>query len=62
LRENKLVVITPGFAELAGGGNAEIQEVRSATPEASKTKKSHKYIFVRPEETQPLKKCLFFQT
>jgi peptidyl-prolyl cis-trans isomerase SurA len=41
LREQSYVVIKPGFAELAGGGNSEIQEV-SATPEASKKKKTHK--------------------
>jgi peptidyl-prolyl cis-trans isomerase SurA len=41
LREQSYVVIKPGFAELAGGGNSEIQEV-SATPEASKKKKAHK--------------------
>src|SRR5579863_7241048 len=32
LREQSYVVIKPGYAELAGGGNSEIQEV-SATPE-----------------------------
>jgi peptidyl-prolyl cis-trans isomerase SurA len=41
LREQSYVVIKPGFAELAGGGNSEIQEV-SATPEASKKKKARK--------------------
>jgi peptidyl-prolyl cis-trans isomerase SurA len=41
LREQSYVVIKPGFAELAGGGNSEIQEV-SATPEAAKHKKAHK--------------------
>jgi peptidyl-prolyl cis-trans isomerase SurA len=41
LREQSYVVIKPGFAELAGGGNSEIQEV-SATPEASKQKKARK--------------------
>jgi peptidyl-prolyl cis-trans isomerase SurA len=41
LREESYVVIKPGYAELAGGGNSEILEV-SATPEATKTKKSHK--------------------
>jgi peptidyl-prolyl cis-trans isomerase SurA len=41
LREESYVVIKPGFAELAGGGNSEIQEV-NATPEASKQKKAHK--------------------
>src|SRR6267142_4078532 len=41
LREQSYVVIKPGFAELAGGGNSEIQEV-SVTPEATKAKKAHK--------------------
>lgn len=41
LREQSYVVIKPGYQEIAGGGNSEIQEV-SATPEASKSKKSHK--------------------
>jgi peptidyl-prolyl cis-trans isomerase SurA len=41
LREQSYVIIKPGFQDIAGGGNSEIQEV-SATPEASKTKKSHK--------------------
>jgi peptidyl-prolyl cis-trans isomerase SurA len=41
LREQSYVVIKPGFQEIAGGGNSEIQEV-SATPEASKKKKAHK--------------------
>lgn len=41
LREQSYVVIKPGFQDMAGGGNSEIQEV-SATPEASKKKKGHK--------------------
>ncbi len=41
LREQSYVVIKPGYQEIAGGGNSEIQEV-SATPEASKSKKGHK--------------------
>ena len=41
LREESYVVIKPGYAELAGGGNSEIQEV-SATPENTKIKKGHK--------------------
>jgi len=41
LREQSYVVIKPGYQDLAGGGNSEIQEV-SATPEASKNKKGHK--------------------
>jgi peptidyl-prolyl cis-trans isomerase SurA len=41
LREQSYVVIKPGYAELAGGGNSEIQEV-NATPEATKQKKGRK--------------------
>ena len=51
LREQSYVVIKPGYAELAGGGNSEIQEV-SATPEASKQKKAHKkYILFGKKKT-----------
>src|SRR5215472_7487983 len=38
LREQSYVVIKPGYEDIAGGGNSEIQEV-SATPEANKLKK-----------------------
>ncbi len=41
LREESYVVIKPGYQDVAGGGNSEIQEV-SATPEVTKTKKGHK--------------------
>jgi peptidyl-prolyl cis-trans isomerase SurA len=41
LREQSYVIIKPGYQDMAGGGNSEIQEV-SATPEASKSKKGHK--------------------
>src|SRR5579864_1222215 len=41
LREQSYVVIKPGYQDIAGGGNSEIQEV-SATPEAGKNKKGHK--------------------
>jgi peptidyl-prolyl cis-trans isomerase SurA len=41
LREQSYVVIKPGYEEIAGGGNSEIQEV-SATPEANKAKKGRK--------------------
>jgi peptidyl-prolyl cis-trans isomerase SurA len=41
LREQSYVVIKPGYAELAGGGNSEIQEV-NATPEVTKSKKGRK--------------------
>ena len=41
LREQSYVVIKPGYQDMAGGGNSEIQEV-SATPEVTKSKKGHK--------------------
>jgi peptidyl-prolyl cis-trans isomerase SurA len=41
LREESYVVIKPGYQEMAGGGNSEIEEV-SATPESTKAKKHHK--------------------
>jgi peptidyl-prolyl cis-trans isomerase SurA len=41
LREQSYVVIKPGYLDIAGGGNSEIQEV-SATPEVTKGKKGHK--------------------
>ena len=41
LREQSYVVVKPGYQDMAGGGNSEIEEV-SATPETSKTKKGHK--------------------
>jgi hypothetical protein len=41
LREQSYVVIKPGYQDIAGGGNSEIQEV-SATPEATKSKKARK--------------------
>jgi peptidyl-prolyl cis-trans isomerase SurA len=55
LREQSYVVIKPGYQEIAGGGNSEIQEV-SATPEASKSKKGHKKYLLfgkRPDSGQP---------
>ena len=46
LREQSYVVVKPGYQDMAGGGNSEIQEV-SATPETTKEKKQHKkyYLF-----------------
>jgi peptidyl-prolyl cis-trans isomerase SurA len=41
LREQSYVVIKPGYQDIAGGGNSEIQEV-SATPEVTKSRKGHK--------------------
>jgi peptidyl-prolyl cis-trans isomerase SurA len=55
LREQSYVVIKPGYQEIAGGGNSEIQEV-SATPEASKNKKGHKKYLLfgkKPASGQP---------
>ena len=51
LREQSYVVIKPGYAELAGGSNSEIQEV-NVTPEATKKKKEHKkYILFGKKKT-----------
>jgi peptidyl-prolyl cis-trans isomerase SurA len=41
LREQSYVVIKPGYQDIAGGGNSEIQEV-NATPEVTKAKKNRK--------------------
>ncbi len=41
LREQSYVIIKPAYADTAGGGNSEIQEV-SATPEQTKAKKDDK--------------------
>lgn len=41
LREQSYVVVKPGYQDIAGGSNSEIQEV-SATPEVTKNKKGHK--------------------
>jgi peptidyl-prolyl cis-trans isomerase SurA len=41
LREQSYVIIKPGYQDIAGGGNSEIQEV-TATPEATKSKKGRK--------------------
>jgi peptidyl-prolyl cis-trans isomerase SurA len=41
LREQSFVIIKPGYQDVAGAGNSEIQEV-SATPEVNKEKKGHK--------------------
>jgi peptidyl-prolyl cis-trans isomerase SurA len=45
LREQSYVVIKPGYQDIAGGGNSEIQEV-SATPEASKGAKKGRKKFL----------------
>src|SRR5215471_2106523 len=49
LREQSYVVIKPGYQDMAGGGNSEIEEV-SATPEVTKEKKQHKkYLLFGPK-------------
>jgi len=53
LREQSYVVVKPGYQDIAGGGNSEIQEV-SATPEVTKTRKGHKKFLLfgkRPGDT-----------
>lgn len=45
LREQSYVVIKPGYQDMAGGGNSEIQEV-SATPEANKGPKKGRKKFL----------------
>ncbi|MGB7845735.1 MAG: peptidylprolyl isomerase [Candidatus Acidiferrum sp.] len=53
LREQSYVVIKPGYQEMAGGGNSEIEEV-SATPESAKEKKGHKkYLLFGKKTTEP---------
>ncbi len=53
LREQSYVVIKPGYQEMAGGGNSEIEEV-SSTPESDK-KKGHKkfLLFGKPAAGKP---------
>ncbi len=41
LREQSYVVVKPGYQEMSGGGNSEIEEVSTA-PDTTKEKKSHK--------------------
>jgi peptidyl-prolyl cis-trans isomerase SurA len=49
LREQSYVVVKPGYQDMAGGGNSEIEEV-SATPEVTKEKKQHKkYLLFGPK-------------
>jgi peptidyl-prolyl cis-trans isomerase SurA len=52
LREQSYVVIKPGYADSAGGGNSEIEEV-STTPEATKEKKGHKKYLLFGKTTEP---------
>jgi peptidyl-prolyl cis-trans isomerase SurA len=43
LREQSYVVVKPGYQDMAGGGNSEIEEVSTA-PESTKEKKPHKKV------------------
>lgn len=52
LREQSYVVIKPGYQDMAGGGNSEIEEV-STTPEAERTKKGHKKYILFGKKTEP---------
>jgi peptidyl-prolyl cis-trans isomerase SurA len=52
LREQSYVVIKPGYQEMAGSGNSEIEEV-SATPEAAKAKKGHKKYLLFGKSAEP---------
>jgi peptidyl-prolyl cis-trans isomerase SurA len=52
LREQSYVVVKPGFQDVAGGGNSEIEEV-SATPEQQKEKKAHKKYLLFGKTTEP---------
>jgi peptidyl-prolyl cis-trans isomerase SurA len=52
LRTQSYVVIKPGYQDIAGGGNSEIQEV-SATPEATKAKKAHKKYVLFGKKSEP---------
>ena len=52
LREQSYVVVKPGYQDIAGGANSEIQEV-SATPEQQKEKKGHKKYLLFGKTTEP---------
>jgi peptidyl-prolyl cis-trans isomerase SurA len=52
LREQSYVVIKPGFQDMAGGGNSEIEEV-NATPESSKDKRGHKKYLLFGKRPEP---------
>jgi peptidyl-prolyl cis-trans isomerase SurA len=55
LREQSYVVVKPGFQDVAGGGNSEIEEV-STTPESTKEKKGHKKYILFGKTTEPKSK------
>jgi peptidyl-prolyl cis-trans isomerase SurA len=52
LREQSYVVVKPGYQDVAGGKNSEIEEV-SSTPEAGKEKKGHKKYLLFGKSTEP---------
>jgi len=52
LREQSYVVVKPGYQDMAGGNNSEIEEV-SATPETTKEKKPHKKYLLFGKKTTP---------
>ena len=52
LREQSYVVVKPGYQDMAGGTNSDIQEV-SATPEQQKEKKGHKKYLLFGKTTEP---------
>jgi len=53
LREQSYVVIKPGYQDMAGGGNSEIEEV-STSPEAEKAKRGHKkYLLFGKRPAEP---------
>lgn len=53
LREQSYVVVKPGYQEMAGGGNSEIEEV-STTPESEKAKRVHKkYLLFGRKSNEP---------
>ena len=52
LREQSYVVVKPGYQDMAGGGNSEIQEV-SATPEQQKEKKGKKKYLLFGKTSEP---------
>jgi peptidyl-prolyl cis-trans isomerase SurA len=52
LRTQSYVVVKPGYQDIAGGGNSEIQEV-SATPETVKAKKAHKKFLLFGKKSEP---------
>jgi peptidyl-prolyl cis-trans isomerase SurA len=52
LREQSYVVVKPGYQEVAGGGNSEIEEVNTSL-ENGKEKKPHKKYYLFGKTTQP---------